>query len=163
MKKWLKIVLIIIGILVLSIGIDMLSIFAFNKPIFAIKDDCDCVDQVYKGLLYNTYNCFESSNPQIKAKWTEYSCDEMNKKPIIGKIEELTENYIIIKGVSDNNYLKYNDEAHISLSNNLTIKGANNLIVGQYLKLFPDIIQEVYPIIVYTKEVEIIYESDINY
>lgn len=159
MKKWLKIILIIIGIFIVGIGLDIVSIYTLNKPIFAIKDDCDCADQVYKGLLYDTYNCLEYPNPQIKAKWTKYSCND-NKGFVIGKIIELKDNYIVIKGVNDNNNLAYDEEAHISLTNNPKIEGTNNLIVGQYIKLIPFTIQEIYPSIMYTNKIEIIDEND---
>ena len=74
MKKFIKIFLIIIGIIILSIIIDMVCIFTINRPIFAIKDDCDCLYFVYRGLFYDTYNCPEYSVPQIKAKGTKFSC-----------------------------------------------------------------------------------------
>lgn len=80
MKKWLKIVLIGIGVLTFCIVIDIVSIYTLNKPIFAIKDDCDCTDQIYKGLFYDTYNCFEYPTPQIKAKWSKFSCSSLNYK-----------------------------------------------------------------------------------
>lgn len=74
MKKFIKICLIIIGIIILSIIIDMVCIFTINRPLFAIKDDCDCIYSVYKGIFYDTYNCLEYSIPQIKAKGTKFSC-----------------------------------------------------------------------------------------
>ena len=74
MKKFIKIFLIIIGIIILSIIIDLVCIFTINRPIFAIKDDCDCLYSVYRGLFYDTYNCPEYSVPQIKSKGTKFSC-----------------------------------------------------------------------------------------
>ena len=74
MKKFIKIFLIIIGIIILSVIIDLICIFTINKPLFAIKDDCDCIYSVYKGIFYNTYNCHEYSIPQIKTKGTKFSC-----------------------------------------------------------------------------------------
>jgi len=74
MKKFIKIFLIIIGIIILSIIIDIVCVFSINRPIFAIKDDCDCLYSVYRGVFYNTYNCPEYSVPQIKAKGTKFSC-----------------------------------------------------------------------------------------
>jgi hypothetical protein len=74
MKKFIKIFLIIIVIILLSVIIDLICIFTINRPIFAVKDDCDCVYAVYRGLFYDTYNCPEYSIPQIKAKGTKFSC-----------------------------------------------------------------------------------------
>ncbi len=73
MKKGMKIVLIIVCIFVLCIVLDILSIYTRNKPIFAIKDN-NAEDIVYKGLIYDTYNCREYSAPQIKAKWSKFIC-----------------------------------------------------------------------------------------
>lgn len=75
MKKILKIFISIIAILILMLIIDLLSIFIFSKPLFAIKvDNGDSVNIVYKGLFYDTYNCHEFKNPKIKFKTTKYSC-----------------------------------------------------------------------------------------
>lgn len=74
MKKGLKIILIVAGVFVLCLTLDIVSIYTRNKPIFAISNDYDNVNKVYRGLFYDTYNCFEYSTPQIKAKWTKCSC-----------------------------------------------------------------------------------------
>ena len=89
MKKFIKIFLIIIGIIILSIVIDLVCIFTINRPIFAIKDDCDCLYSVYRGLFYDTYNCPEYSVPQIKAKGTKFSC--ANVIVDIGDIVEIVD------------------------------------------------------------------------
>lgn len=162
MKKSFKIVLIVIGIFVLCIVLDIVSIFTLNKPIFAIKDDCDCTDQIYRGLLYDTYNCLEYPTPQIKAKWTKFSCAEnVNTTLIYGKITEIKDNYIVITTLKSNSSIKINDEAHITLSNNPKINGANNLIVGQYIQVKPKFIEEKYPVMITTDEIEIVsYSTD---
>lgn len=163
MKKWLKIVLISVGIFAFCIVIDIVSIYTLNKPIFAIKDDCDCTDQVYKGLLYDTYNCWEYPTPQIKMKWNKFSCAGYNTQNIIiGKIIDVKDKYVVVNSLSDNNFLKASGEAEITLENNPNIKGANNLIIGQYIKLYPTSIAEVYPIIITTNEIEVISEEDAN-
>ena len=77
MKRFIKIFLVIIGIIILSIIIDMICIFSINRPIFAIKDDCDCLYSIYRGLFYDTYNCPEYSVSQIKAKGTKFSCADV--------------------------------------------------------------------------------------
>lgn len=75
MKKWLKITLGTIGIIVLCIIIDLISIFTFRKPLFAVKqDNGDSVDIIYKGLLYDTYNCHDNSLIQITHKGSKFSC-----------------------------------------------------------------------------------------
>lgn len=66
MNKTIKIILIIITILLLFI-IDIFFIYTLNKPIFAIKKD-----NVYKGILYDTYIC--NKVPQIKSKFNKYNC-----------------------------------------------------------------------------------------
>ncbi len=159
MKKWQKITLIVIGTIIIAIILDIVSIYTRNKPIFAIKDDIDCSSNVYRGLLYDTYDCMEYSVPQIVTKWADYSCITEENEMIIGKIKDIKDNYIIITGTSDNIYLKHNDEAHITLSNNPSIKGANNLIIGQFVKIRPTNVQETYPIVVTTDEIEIISGS----
>lgn len=75
MKNWVKIILGVIGIIVLCIAIDLISIFIFYKPLFAIKqDNGDSVDSIYKGLLYDTYNCHDNSLIKITYKGSDFSC-----------------------------------------------------------------------------------------
>ena len=71
MKKFIKIFLVIIGIIILSIIIDLVCIFTINRPIFAIKAR---TPYTYIGIFYDTYNCPEYSVPQIKPKGTKFSC-----------------------------------------------------------------------------------------
>lgn len=71
MKKLIKVFLIIIGIIILSIIIDLVCIFTINRPIFAIQAR---TPYTYTGIFYDTYNCPEYSIPQIKAKGTKFSC-----------------------------------------------------------------------------------------
>lgn len=71
MKKFIKIFLIIIGIIILSIIIDLVCIFTINRPILAIKAR---TPYTFTGIFYDTYNCPEYSVPQIKAKGTKFSC-----------------------------------------------------------------------------------------
>ena len=80
MKKSIKISLIVIGIIVLCFIIDLICIFTINRPLFAIRqDNGDSVNVVYKGILYDTYNCHENSNMLIVLKWKKYSCDNTIK------------------------------------------------------------------------------------
>jgi len=79
MKKWIKTtIFVIVGIILLTI-IDLICIFNFNRPLFAIKEfNSDSFNSVYRGLLYDTYNCIEHSVPQIKFKGTKYNCAFIN-------------------------------------------------------------------------------------
>ena len=89
MKKFIKVFLIIIGIIILSIIIDIVCIFSINRPIFAIKDNCDCLYSVYRGVFYDTYNCPEYSIPQIKSKGTKFSC--ANVRIDIGDVVDIVD------------------------------------------------------------------------
>ena len=73
MKKWLKFILGIVGIIVLAIVIDLVCIFTINRPIFSQGEDYG-THAVYKGLFFNTYICPEFSTPQIKSKGAKYTC-----------------------------------------------------------------------------------------
>jgi len=77
MKKWIKYLIFVIGLIVLGFLIDIICIFVINRPLFAIKEDNgDSVNIIYKGLFYDTYNCFESSTSQIIFKGTKFSCSQ---------------------------------------------------------------------------------------
>ena len=65
----------VILVVILLIVIDLISIFTINKPLFAIKDKNG---YVYRGLLYDTYNCLEYSVPQIKRKGLKLACMPIN-------------------------------------------------------------------------------------
>lgn len=71
MKKGLKITLGIVGIIIVCLVLDIVNIFVFNKPIFAIKGK---QPYMYIGLFYDTYTCLEYSVPQVKLKGTKFSC-----------------------------------------------------------------------------------------
>lgn len=75
MSKYLKISLGVIGGIVLLFIIDLMCIFTINKPLLAIKEDNgDSINLIYRGILYDTYNCHEFSKPQIKVKGAKYTC-----------------------------------------------------------------------------------------
>ena len=57
--------------MIICVSIDLISIFNFNKPVFAIRDDNL---NRYIGLFYDTYDCLEYSVPQIKMKGTKFTC-----------------------------------------------------------------------------------------
>ena len=75
MKKWMKITIGVIGGVILLFVIDLICIFTINRPLLAIKEDNgDSVNLIYRGLLYDTYNCHEFSTPQIKVKGAKFTC-----------------------------------------------------------------------------------------
>ena len=75
MKKWMKITLGIVGVIILLFAIDIVCIFTINRPLLAIKEDNgDSVNLIYRGILYDTYNCHEYSIPQIKVKGAKFTC-----------------------------------------------------------------------------------------
>lgn len=96
MKKWLKIILGIIGVIILLFVIDLVFIFTIHRPLFAIKESSK---KMYKGLLYDTYICDKQSIPQIKAKSTKFVCsvtddlDQINNKIIEYFLNNGTSNY----------------------------------------------------------------------
>lgn len=69
MNKYLKILLIIIGSIVLLVIVDLACIFTINRPIIAIKKD-----NVYYGVFYDSYDCMEYSVLQIQPKNSKFSC-----------------------------------------------------------------------------------------
>lgn len=117
MKKWLKISLGIIGVIVLLVIIDLVVIFTFQRPLFAVKG---VTDSMYKGLFYDTYVCDEFSIPQIKMKGTKFVCSEESSLNRINNqiIEYFSndntdyenyvfnyvdlENYVVVVGLLDN-------------------------------------------------------------
>lgn len=86
MKKWIKIILIIVGVIALCFVIDFICIFTINRPLFAIKAK---QPYTYTGLFYDTYNCPEYSIPQIKAKTTKFTC--AIERGDIGKVIEIVD------------------------------------------------------------------------
>lgn len=75
MNKYVKFIISIIVVILLSVVIDVLCIFTINRPIFAIKYVVsDSTGDVYKGLFFDTYNCAEYTVPQIKSKGSKFHC-----------------------------------------------------------------------------------------
>lgn len=59
--------------IILFFVVDFLCIFIFHRPLFAVRGS---LPYMYKGLLYDTYNCPQYSVPQIKLKGSKFSCVE---------------------------------------------------------------------------------------
>ncbi len=74
MKKVLKIVLIVLGVLVLLVALDTLQAKVFdNSPILKIKETVGEGNTIDKGLLVNHYKC---DNGESKTVWknAKYTC-----------------------------------------------------------------------------------------
>lgn len=113
MKRSLKIIIGIIIVIVLCFVIDLVCIFTIKRPLFAVREDNgDSVNIVYKGIFYDTYNCMEYSTPQIKTKWTKFTCS----------IEE-------IKLLDESKYKITNEDLNMSIKkNSLTPEKATIII-----------------------------------
>ena len=151
MRKWIKGGLIVLILLIVCIIIDIVSIYTRSEPIFAIKDKYD--DQVYRGLLYDTYNCQQFSVSQIYPKWVKYIC---NKNAITGKITSIENNYVVITANNNNPYINKGDEAYILLDEHIKINGSSNLIIGQCIEITPTTVEETYPVRILTETINIV-------
>lgn len=70
MNKWLKIILVVIGVILLCFILDFICIFMIKRPLFAVNKSTN----VYRGIFYDTYICSEFSIPQIKLKGAKFNC-----------------------------------------------------------------------------------------
>ena len=114
MGKWLKIILWVFGLIVLSIIVDLICIFKINRPLFAIKEENgDSAILIYRGLFYDTYNCPEYSVPQIKVKGTKFHC--AIERTDIGKVVEIVDTTKNIKNFTCAEALEsfYEDDRYI--------------------------------------------------
>lgn len=90
MKKILKVILVMFVIIIFSFILDLMCIFTLNRPLFAIKyDNGDSVNLIYRGIFYDTYNCYEYSVPQIKMKGSKFNC--AISRVDIGKVEKIVD------------------------------------------------------------------------
>ena len=72
MKKILNSLIVIISILIILVGLDIYSIYNFNKPIFILKEENNGLNKIYRGIFYDAYNCAEYSMIQIKLKGNKW-------------------------------------------------------------------------------------------
>jgi len=86
MKKSIKILILIIISFILLIIIDLIAIFTINRPLFAIKKD-----NVYKGIIYDVYDCAEYAIPLIKNKDEKFSCINFELKTVKNIVDESKE------------------------------------------------------------------------
>lgn len=120
MKKWIKITL---GGIILLFIIDLMCIFLIHRPLLAIKEDNgDSVNLIYRGILYDTIICHESSETQIILKGFSYSCSyNGGNYVLIDKTKEI-HNFacasMLEEFYQDENYVYYWD----------CIKGSNMIV-----------------------------------
>lgn len=136
MKKSLKIILIVLGVLILYTIFDLVSIYTKNKPIIVlnstwfINDMGEEVSKNYSSLFYNVYNCEQYPTPQIKAKWSGYSCPVMKETNFeIKKEAELNE----LEGVSMT--IKDNTLTRIGATIVITDTSEKNNIYGEEYRI----------------------------
>lgn len=123
MKKWLKITLGVVGGIILLFAIDLICIFTINRPLLAVKKD-----NVYRGLLYDTYICSEYTVPQIKTKGAKFTCaviefnegkDNSEEHYFEAKVIEVHDGYIIVEPNENEEERKSSDKFHIDNKNNV--------------------------------------------
>lgn len=159
MKKSLKIILSIIGVIILCFILDFIWIFNFNKPLFAIAAK---QPHTYLGLFYDTYNCPEYSMPQIKSKGTKFACafeePENQEHSFYGTILESYPTYMIVKPNEGEEERNSSDKFHIDLTktNDILYK------VGANVKItYNGFILESYPAQINATKIEVI--TDYNF
>ena len=133
MKKWLKITLGVVGGIILLFAIDLICIFTINRPLLAVKKD-----NVYRGLLYDTYICSEYTVPQIKTKGAKFTCaviefdegkDNSEEHHFKAKVIEVHDGYIIVEPNENEEERKSSDKFHIDNKNNVKYKKGQILAI----------------------------------
>lgn len=155
MKKCVKYIVILVGIIVILLGVDYGSVLLRGKPLLYTNYIENNEYYIYYGLLYNTAYCEGYSKVKIEPKGLKCICFCEETKEIHAKIIEIKDSYLVIESTSDNAYLKEKDKAHLSLDNNPKIIGAHNIIIGQNIIVSPETVKEVYPSIIVTTEIYI--------
>lgn len=87
MKKVLNVFFAIVLTIVICVGLDLASIFIFKVPLFAVLEDNNSINKVYKGIFYDTYKCASDDTPVIKSKNSKFVCSE---EEIIKEIKDTT-------------------------------------------------------------------------
>ena len=133
MKELVKITLGIVVIIFLAIVIDLVCIFTINRPLLAVKKD-----NVYRGIIYDTYICTEYAVPQIKVKGAKYTCpfieldedkDNSEERHFEAKVIEVHNGYIIVEPNDNEEERKYSDKFHIDNKNNVKYKKGQILAI----------------------------------
>lgn len=129
-KKLLKAVEIFIIILVLIVLIDVVCIFAIDRPLIAFSTNKDKNQTVYKGLLFNTYKCAETNDVKIKFKGTKYNCMISDDKlfKLSGIVTKIEDDYFILETDSSK-------KVKVSLENNPTLIGSDGIYLDQHISI----------------------------
>jgi len=131
MKKWLKILLVVVGGIILVFVIDLICIFTINRPLLAIKEDNgDSVNMVYRGLAYDVYNCHEYPMPQIKIKGNKFNCSELIKSYQLNNSSKIYDLNSYIDLDKDKTTLVINNISRKNIEEKIIIK---NIEVKLYL------------------------------
>ena len=69
----MKKIIIALLIIIVAVAADLGCIALFERPLFAIKDQSDSVNQKYYGLFYDVINCFQTETV-ILSKGSKYAC-----------------------------------------------------------------------------------------
>lgn len=155
MKKWLKITLIVLGILIGIVAIDTLQAKIFdNSPLLKIRDNLDggTTDYIDKGLFVNHYHC--NDNEKVTTwKGTKFACsmkESTNDEIIINTIDDfyntsLTKNndirkldskYTFDDAIKDNCFMEangelYNSDLYSKFKEDYTNKNDSYIRVGR--------------------------------
>lgn len=129
MKKWIKIILGIIGILIIIIILDTLQAKIFNNsPLLKIRKNYndDSTAYIDKGIFINHYYCTNKEEKTL-FKGTKYSCP----------IEEKTPNYDNYKKISELNPVNYASTEILIKFDGILYGKSNSLIeyVGETEKI----------------------------
>ena len=73
MEIGLRIVFRVVFVLFILLILDIAFIYLIDRPIFAIKKD-----NVYRGILFNVYDCGDDLGPQVKFKSNKFTCSEVD-------------------------------------------------------------------------------------
>lgn len=103
MKKYPKIILIIIGILLIFLVIDIMQAkFSNNSPLIKITKNMDggALDKLDVGILTKTYYCVDNTKKTI-FKWEEYNCPNITNNTDFLTAPKITWEEITANGVNE--------------------------------------------------------------
>ena len=115
MKRVLNILLFIFIVFAFSFSIDFVAIVLIKRPLFAMKQE----DNVYSGVIYNTYYC--DNKPIIKFKSDKYKCEEYEVIDIVDETDTCSTSLELF--YEDDNYKYY---FPCIKSDNIVVKYSNN-------------------------------------
>ncbi len=155
MIKYLKITLIVLGVLIGVILLDTLQARLFkNSPIISVKEELGGESYVDKGIIINTYHCIKDTDIETVSwhfKTSKYTCpekshniidDDKDEHSFFGKVIKSHSSYIIVEPDKDEIERNTSDKFHINLDKN------NDMVykVGTNVKItYTGNIKETYP------------------